>query len=448
MPDGLLNASSARCTSSSRMSSKFWNLGSGLLGVSTLSLPAIPIRQPPSTSVVVHCPARSSESGLSRLQDWRDFGTPGFHRCAPRAPAPVDAPGARTRSVGTGRPDKPSTGHRPQTLQCVRYPRPRSCSLPRISSAVAAGPHGWWLDWPNSVISCLVWVMAHRSTRASMWAECSPRRTKWSSYCSSIRSPAMPSRSIQARRSSHALPGVGGDAGVAVLAPPGGDELPAVPEPAAHRRLAGVVVGGVDVLGGGRHRLLHGNVDVLPLAGHGAVVQRQQDGDVGAVRRGVIRLRTPQLRRRRVRPARDVHVPAHGKAHQVRRLVIAVRPGLSERRDGRVHQPGRIRRQTVVSQTQRVHVPRRPVSSSTSEARASLRSAAAPSAVPMSSVTLRLLVLKCSQYRLRPGPGCPSMNGPNLPHRIAARRLDLDHVGAHVGHQLAAVNAHGAGQVQ
>ena len=38
----------------------------------------------------------------------------------------------------------------------VRYPLLHSCSLSRISSGVAAGPHGWWLDWPNSVISCLV----------------------------------------------------------------------------------------------------------------------------------------------------------------------------------------------------------------------------------------------------------------------------------------------------
>ena len=53
-----------------------------------------------------------------------------------------------------------------------------------------------------------------------------------------------------------------------------------------------------------------------------------------------------------------------------------------------------------------------PVSSSTSEARARPRNAAAPSVVPMSSVTLRLLVLKWSQCRLRPGPGLPSMKGP------------------------------------
>ena len=89
------------------------------------------------------------------------------------------------------------------------------------------------------------------------------------------------------------LLGVGGDADVAVLAAPGRHELAAVAKAAAYRRLARIVVGGVHVLGGGGHRLLHRDVHPLPRAGHHPVVQGNQDGDKGPVRRRVIRLRAP-----------------------------------------------------------------------------------------------------------------------------------------------------------
>ncbi len=38
--------------------------------------------------------------------------------------------------------------------------------------------------------------------------------------------------------------------------------------------------------------------------------------------------------------------------------------------------------------------------------------------------------------------------GANFAHGVSARRFYLDDVGAYVGHQLAAINTHGAGQVQ
>ena len=44
--------------------------------------------------------------------------------------------------------------------------------------------------------------------------------------------------------------------------------------------------------------------------------------------------------------------------------------------------------------------------------------------------------------------GLAAYEGTNAAHWVATRRLDLDNVGAHVGHQFAAVDTHGAGQVQ
>ena len=94
-----------------------------------------------------------------------------------------------------------------QTLRSVKYPpAPQLLVLPSISSAVdRRTPRvvGWTGRTRLSRPVCASWPTAPPGLRCGPSAR--PAGPKWSSYCASIRSPAMPSRSIQARRSSHAL---------------------------------------------------------------------------------------------------------------------------------------------------------------------------------------------------------------------------------------------------
>ena len=241
--------------------------------------------------------------------------------------------------------------------------------------------------------------------------------------------------------------GVCGDADVAVLALPGGDELAAVPEPAAHGVLAGVVVSGVHVLGGGGHCFLHRHVDMLALPGRQTVKQGDQYADVRPVGGGLVSLQAPELIGRGVGPAGHIHVAAHGEAHQVAATVVAVGPGLPEGSQRGVDETKIAVPQLLVPQTQGVQVagPERlqyhvGLSSQTakqgaSSIRCDIEGDAALVGVVMPPVDA--VLWRISSFYVR---ACPT-------HGVAAWGLHLDDICPHVGQQLAAIHAQIAGQV-
>ena len=86
--------------------------------------------------------------------------------------------------------------------------------------------------------------------------------------------------------------------------------------------------------------------------------------------------------------------------------------------------------------------PGRKFSTTTSAVAASLRAISAPAPVFRSSVTLRLLVLRCRKRPLRSRVRLVVGKRPKPPRRVARPgALDLQHVRAVVGHQLGAVGA-------
>ena len=147
-------------------------------------------------------------------------------------------------------------------------------------------------------------------------------------------------------------------------------------------------------------------------------------------------------------PAGDVHIPAHGEAHQIRRLEITVRAGLTEGSDGTVHQAGRVRRQAVVSQAPGIHVSRGAGFQQHVGSEREPAQQRRPFRCSYVQGHAALVGVEVEPVQAAAGAGLAADEGANLAHGVAAGRLDFDDVGTHVGQQLAAINAHGAGQVQ
>ena len=161
-----------------------------------------------------------------------------------------------------------------------------------------------------------------------------------------------------------------------------------------------------------------------------------------------VRLRAGQRDRRVALLARHVEGAAQRARDQVGAAVVAVRPGLPEAGDRREHEPRVQRAQRFVAEPERVQVARRKrlhddvgASGQPLQDLASL----GPRRIERDAPLTRIRVEE-GEARVVPGRVAPERR--DAPRRVAAGPLDLDHVGAHVGHQLAAVGARGVGQLE
>ena len=131
---------------------------------------------------------------------------------------------------------------------------------------------------------------------------------------------------------------------------------------ARHRAVGGLLVhaAGHQMLGEllgeiAHHRVDHGDVDELALAGMGALVERRGDAQRRRRARHDVGAGEAHARRSVGRKAGDRHQAGHRLDHAVERRGLAVRPDLAEARDGAVDQPGIDRLQRLVADAELVH---------------------------------------------------------------------------------------------
>ena len=140
--------------------------------------------------------------------------------------------------------------------------------------------------------------------------------------------------------------------------------------------------------------------------------------------------------------------PPMANPYQVGRLEITVGAGLSERRYRGVHQAGRVRGQAFVAQTQRIHVARRGGLQHYVGGDGEL----AQRGRALRRVDVQryaaLVGVEVEPVQAAAGAGLAADERADVAHGVAAGRFNLDDVGAQVGQQLAAIDAHGAGQVE
>ena len=104
------------------------------------------------------------------------------------------------------------------------------------------------------------------------------------------------------------------------------------------------------------HRLMRGNIHVLPLAGAVSLLQRKQGANRTVQTRLQPDLLDPHAQRRPVDVATLVHDPAQRPEHQIRCLQVTVGAGLSERRDRDMDERRIERLQRLIPQPQALEV--------------------------------------------------------------------------------------------
>ena len=128
---------------------------------------------------------------------------------------------------------------------------------------------------------------------------------------------------------------------------------------AARLGLVALEVSARDVLDRRGGRLLHAEIDPLAFGGAVARKQREHHGDRAEVRRRMIRLQTQRTHRRVIREAVDVEHAAERGQHGVVGDKVAIRAGLSERRDRTQHQRGILAMENVPAKPELVDRARR-----------------------------------------------------------------------------------------
>ena len=206
---------------------------------------------------------------------------------------------------------------------------------------------------------------------------------------------------------------------------------------------------------GTRHHVLHRreavhhrDVDLLPRAALPHVPQCYEDGQGGVGRAHQERLRTRRVHRRRRRLAAHVHEPAHGEGHQLGPAVPAVGPGLAESRDGRVDQPRVRREQILVPQP---HTRQGPGHGALHH-HVRVPGQAPDALPPRLGIEVRgdalLVGVEVEEREATVGSRPVVLERRLAAGRTAPGRLHLDHLGAEVRQELAAVLALGARQFQ
>ena len=190
-------------------------------------------------------------------------------------------------------------------------------------------------------------------------------------------------------------------------------------------------------------------VDVLAAARPLPLRERQQGGDGGVAARAEARLGVvAEVGGRALRLPRDRHQAAHRPGDDVGPFVGGVRAVLPERRDRDEHQPWVELRQPLVAEAEPVHLPRRGgLQDDVGRRREALEAGAAGRGLQIKNDAALIGVVGEPVQPLL-GVGVVVDEGRPAAGRVAAGRLDLDHIRAEVGEELAAGLSRLARQVQ
>ena len=193
------------------------------------------------------------------------------------------------------------------------------------------------------------------------------------------------------------------------------------------------------VLERGRHRLLDRDVHVLAAARSPASPERQQRADRAGDPRQVVRLLARRGQRRAVGVSAEGHHPAEGDRGEIGPRPAGARAGQAERGDGHLDEPGLRGGERRVADTERVEAAGwRGVDQDVGVRREVTEPRAAA------------LVLQVQDDRALPrvrvGEGQAVWRG--LAERVAARRLDPEHLRAEPHEQAPAEHPRGVGEVE
>ena len=127
--------------------------------------------------------------------------------------------------------------------------------------------------------------------------------------------------------------------------------------------IARIDVGGNSGFRGQSTGLVHGGIDILPLAGHVPITHRRHDGDIRKMTTDVPGIAATGSDRRCIGDILRVvaaapHLPARRQLQQIRGLIIAPRPGLPKGRQRAHDEPGVQARQRLIPQSQARQIPR------------------------------------------------------------------------------------------